>query len=62
MKNLRNLFALLVFTVVISSCDSTVTLDDPNSETIEEVTTKTGDEGNETEERCPDIDPDCNDN
>ena len=51
MKNLRNLFALLVFTVVISSCDSTVTIDDPKSETIEEVTTKTGSEGNETDGR-----------
>ena len=52
MKNLRNLFALLVFTVAIYSCDSTVTIDDPKSETTDEITTKTGDEGNETEERC----------
>ena len=63
MKNLRNLFALLIFTVVFYSCDSTVTIDDPNSETVEVIDTKTGDEGNETEGRCdPDIDEDCEDN
>lgn len=51
MKNLRNIFALLLFVVAISSCDSTVTIDDPNSETIEEITTKTGDQGNEEDDR-----------
>ncbi len=51
MKNLRNLFALLVFTVAISSCDSTVTVDDPSSETTVEITAKTGEEGNEGNDR-----------
>ena len=62
MKNLRNLFALLVFTVVFYSCDSTVTIDDPNSETVEIIDTKTGDEGNETERRCDPEFEECDDN
>ena len=47
MKNLRNIFALfilLVASVSMYSCDSEVTIDDPQTE-------KTGDEGNEDEER-----------
>ncbi len=51
MKNLRNIFALLVLTVAVYSCDSTVTIDDPKSETIEDVSSKTGEEDNEGEER-----------
>ena len=51
MKKLRNIIALLLFIVAISSCDSTVTIDDPKSETTEEITTKTGQEGNETDGR-----------
>ena len=51
MKNLRNIFALLVLTVAIYSCDSTVTIDDPKAETIEDVSSKTGEEGNEGVER-----------
>jgi len=51
MKNLRNIFALLLFVVAISSCDSTVTIDDPKSETIEDITTKTGNEENGEEDR-----------
>jgi len=51
MKNLKNIFALLVLTVAFYSCDSTVTIDDPKSETIEEVNTKTGAQQNETEDR-----------
>jgi len=51
MKNLRNIFALLVLTVALYSCDSTVSIDNPETETIEEVTPKTGDQGNEGDVR-----------
>ncbi len=51
MKNLRNLFALLIVTVALYSCDSNVTVDDPKSETIEEVSSKTGNEGNDEIDR-----------
>lgn len=54
MKNLRNLFALLVVTVALYSCDSSVTIDDPKSETIEEVSTKTGNQDNEVDGRDDD--------
>ncbi len=51
MKNLKNIFVLLILTVAIYSCDSTVTIDDPKSETIEDISAKTGDEGNEVDDR-----------
>ncbi len=51
MKNLRNIFALLVLTVAIYSCDSTVTIDDPKTETIEDVSSKTGEEENQDDDR-----------
>jgi len=54
MKNLKNIFALfilLVASVSMYSCDSTVTIDDPKADTIEDSSAKTGDEGNETVER-----------
>jgi predicted component of type VI protein secretion system len=47
MKNLRNIFALLILTVAFYSCDSTVSIDDPDTETTVQVTTKTGEEGND---------------
>jgi len=46
MKTLRNIFILLVLTVALYSCDSTVTVDDPKTETIEDISTKTGNEDN----------------
>ena len=51
MKNLRNIFALLILTVALYSCDSTVSIDNPETETIEEINTKTGDQANEGDER-----------
>jgi len=51
MKTLRNIFTLLVLTVAFYSCDSTVTVDDPKTETIEDTTTKTGNESNEVDEK-----------
>ncbi len=54
MKNLRNIFALLVLTVAVYSCDAAVTIDDPKAETSEEVSTKTGDEGNNDDDRDTD--------
>jgi hypothetical protein len=52
MKNLRNLFALFILftlTVTLYSCDSDVTIDDPQSEKIEDLS-KTGDEINEVDD------------
>jgi len=54
MKNLRNIFALvilLVASVSMYSCDSEVTIDDPQSEKIDDSFNKTGEEGNETADR-----------
>jgi hypothetical protein len=51
MKNLKKIFVLLVLTVAFYSCDAAVTIDDPKTETIEDVSAKTGDENNETDER-----------
>lgn len=51
MKKLRNILALLVLTVAFYSCDSNVTIDDPETETIVDVTTKTGEEANEGNDR-----------
>ena len=54
MKNLKNTFALLavfVLTVGIYSCDSDVTLDDPQTQTIEDISADTGDQGNDSAQR-----------
>lgn len=51
MKNLRNLLALLILTVAFYSCDSTVSIDNPETETIEEINTLTSEESNEGDER-----------
>ena len=51
MKNLRNVFVLILFAVALYSCDSEVTIDDPKSDTIEDVSSKTGNEGNDQIER-----------
>lgn len=54
MKNLKNTFALLavfVLTVGLYSCDSDVTLDDPQTQTIENISADTGDQGNDSSER-----------
>ena len=54
MKNVKKIFALLavfVFTVGIYSCDSDVSIDDPKTETIENISADTGDQGNETSQR-----------
>ncbi len=54
MKNLKNTFALLavlVLTVGLYSCDSDVTLDDPQNQTIENISADTGDQGDSTTQR-----------
>jgi len=51
LKNLRNVFVLILFAIALYSCDSEVTIDDPKSDTIEDVPSKTGDQGNEQVER-----------
>lgn len=54
MKNVKNIFALLavfVFTVGLYSCDSDVSIDDPKTETIENISADTGDQGNDTSQR-----------
>lgn len=54
MKNLKNtfaLFAILVLTVGLYSCDSDVSIDDPQTQTIEDISADTGDQGNESSER-----------
>lgn len=51
MKNLKSFFVLIVLTVALYSCDSTVSIDDPKTETIEEIDMKTGEEGNEEDDR-----------
>lgn len=51
MKNLRNIFALFVLTVAFYSCTSDVTVTDPQSETIEDISSKTGNESNEDDGR-----------
>ena len=54
MKNLKNTFALLavlVLTVGLYSCDSDVTLDDPQNQTIENISADTGDQSNESQGR-----------
>jgi len=61
MKNLRNIFALLILSVAIYSCDADAALDgvEQAEQTEFDVTLSadTGNEGNETEER-PDEDDD----
>jgi len=54
MKNLRNIFALfilLVASVSMYSCDADVTIDDPQSEKIDDSLNKTGVEGNDDDDR-----------
>ena len=54
MKNLKNTFALLavfVLTVGLYSCDSDVSIDDPQTETIENISADTGDQGNDSSQR-----------
>lgn len=54
MKNLKNIFALLavfVLTVGLYSCDSDVTLDDPQNQTIENISADTGDQADGTTQR-----------
>ena len=47
MKTLRNIFALFVLTTAMYSCDSEVTLDDPQSEKIESIETISAETGNQ---------------
>ncbi len=51
MKNLKKLFVLLILTVALYSCDADITIDDPKTETIEDVSAKTGEENNDDDER-----------
>tara|TARA_R110002073_G_scaffold72537_1_gene177693 strand:- start:727632 stop:727817 length:186 start_codon:yes stop_codon:yes gene_type:complete len=56
MKNLKNILVLVVITVALYSCNSDVTIDDPKTETIENISpdtgiVATGNEGNEEETR-----------
>ena len=51
MKNLRTIFVLALFSIALFSCDSDVSVEEPKSETLEEVSTKTGNQGNEVDDR-----------
>jgi len=54
MKNLRNIFALFILfvaSVSMYSCDAEVTIDDPQSEKIDDSLSKTGNEGNQVDGR-----------
>jgi len=51
MKNLKKLFVLLVLTVALYSCDAAITIDDPKTETIEDISAKTGNEDNDDDDR-----------
>ncbi len=51
MKNIRNICAVLLVSLSFYACDSDVTIDDPQNETIEEIHMKTGEEGNEGGDR-----------
>jgi len=51
MKNLKKLFVLSALTVALYSCDATVSIDDPKTETIEDISAKTGNEGNDDDDR-----------
>ncbi len=53
MKNFKNIFALfilLIASVSMYSCDSDATLDDLQSEKIEDLSKDTGNQGNEIED------------
>ena len=54
MKKLKNTFALLavfVLTVGLYSCESDVSIADPETQTIEDISADTGDQGDETTQR-----------
>lgn len=51
MKNFKKLMLCLLFITVMTACESEVTIDDPKSETTEEVTSKTGNQGNGDDDR-----------
>jgi len=54
MKNLKNTFAILavfVLTTGLYSCDADVSIDDPQTETIENISADTGDQSNDSAER-----------
>jgi len=53
MKNLKNIFALFILLVASASmysCDSDLTIDDPKSEKIEDISKDTGNQGNPIED------------
>ena len=54
MKKLKNTFALLavfVLTVGLYSCESDVSIADPETQTIVDISADTGDQGDETTQR-----------
>jgi len=53
MKNLKNIFALfilLIASVSMYSCDADTTIDDPQSEKIEDISKDTGNQSNEVDD------------
>ena len=51
MKKLKIIFTLLLLAGAFYSCDSELSIDDPQTQNIEDITTKTGEEGNEGDDR-----------
>ncbi len=50
MKNLKKILVCLLFIIAFTACESEVTIDDPKSETIDEVSSKTGNQENGEED------------
>ena len=51
LKNVITILAITLFTAGLYSCDADVTIDDPNADTIENVSADTGEQGNDPTER-----------
>lgn len=51
MKNLKTMIAIFVLSFALYSCDSELSVDDPQTQNTEDVIIKTGEEGNETDDR-----------
>jgi len=51
LKNAITILAITLFTAGLYSCDADVTIDDPNADTIENVSADTGEQGDEPTER-----------
>lgn len=51
LKNAITILAITLFTAGLYSCDADVTIDDPNADTIENVSADTGDQGDDPDRR-----------